>query len=336
MLAATTPLLPQSVGFDERAVTVERSATIRDGLGGEVAREVSVDTLKNRFFVLGLQTGVAVQMFVMSVVMMVTAYEQRSGAIHELSRVYYPLFRCLFLACFFFSCYGVNLYVWKRCNINYRVILGVTHAHNYHSVVRASFGIMTLVFFLFVLYILTLTTQLTPNKHVWPLAAAGVTLLALLWPLDWMAEWSDRAQRYKLVATVGRVLASPFTRVSFARTFVADVLTSMPKASSDAPSPHAPARCPAPPARVHASCPSPALPAHPHPPNSRPHPTPPHLHPPPRRHHHSRHRRRPPPPAAVQRPSLLGVHARHGQRVRDTVGRRAAHAGRGPARLLRR
>ena len=32
----------------------------------------------------------------------------------ELSSVYYTLFRGLFLACFFFSCYGVDLYVWKR------------------------------------------------------------------------------------------------------------------------------------------------------------------------------------------------------------------------------
>jgi hypothetical protein len=37
--------------------------------------------------------------------------------VQELSGVYYTLFRGLFLACFFFSCYGVDLYVWKRYGV---------------------------------------------------------------------------------------------------------------------------------------------------------------------------------------------------------------------------
>ena len=48
-----------------------------------------------------------------------------------------------------------------------------------------------------------------------------------------MPEWQDRAQRLKLLGTICRVLASPLTEVSFARTFVADVLTSMPKIFND-------------------------------------------------------------------------------------------------------
>ena len=45
-----------------------------DGMGSEKERLVSVDELKNRFFILGLQTGFALQMFVMAVVMMATTY----------------------------------------------------------------------------------------------------------------------------------------------------------------------------------------------------------------------------------------------------------------------
>jgi hypothetical protein len=109
----------------------------------------------------------------------------------------------------------------------------VTHSHNYHSVMRGSFNVMTLVFSCFALYVLTLTMHLTPNKHLWPLAAVAGTVLTLLWPWDWMPEWQDRAQRLELLGTIGRVLASPLTEVSFARTFIADVLTSMPKIFND-------------------------------------------------------------------------------------------------------
>ena len=144
-----------------------------------------------------------------------------------------PLFRGLFLVCFFFSCYGVDLYIWKRCEVNYRRIFDVGYEHNYHSVVRASFGAITHVFFCFVLYILTLTSHLTPNKHVWPLLAIAGALVALFWPLDWMPEWKDRKQRYLLLHTLMQVVLSPLSRVTFARTFMADVLTSMPKIYSD-------------------------------------------------------------------------------------------------------
>ena len=230
---ASAPLLPTNLGFDERSIkVVPAGATVLDGMGSEKERLVSVDELKNRFFILGLQTGFALQMFVMAIVMMATTYRM-VGATEELSSVYYTLFRGLFLACFFFSCYGVDLYVWKRYGIDYRAILGVTHSHNYHSVMRGSFNVMTLVFSCFALYVLTLTMHLTPNKHIWPLAAVAGTVLTLLWPWDWMPEWQDRAQRLKLLGTICRVLASPLTEVSFARTFVADVLTSMPKIFND-------------------------------------------------------------------------------------------------------
>jgi len=256
--APLLPRLPNNLGFDERSIRIDPArTTVLDGMGSEKERLVTVDELKNRFFILGLQTGFALQMFVMAVVMMATTY-QMAGATEELSSVYYTLFRGLFLACFFFSCYGVDLFVWKRYRIDYRAILGVTHSHNYHSVMRGSFNVMTLVFSCFALYVLTLTMHLTPNKHVWPLAAVAGTLTALLWPWDWMPEWHDRSQRLKLLGAICRVLASPLSEVSphpspspsprprpnlsrspgpgevsFARTFVADVLTSMPKIFND-------------------------------------------------------------------------------------------------------
>ena len=204
--------------------------TVLDGLGQETLQEVTVDVLKNRFFVLGLQTGLAMNMFVISTVMMVVMSGSRaSGAILEFSQEYYPLFRALFLICFFGVFHGIDLYIWKRCGINYRVLLGVPHAHNYHSVIRGTITIVVFVFSCFVLYVLTLVGELTPNRHVWPALAGALSFLYIVAPVDWMPEWADRHQRYGLLRTIGRVLASPFSPTTFAHTFVADILTSMPK-----------------------------------------------------------------------------------------------------------
>ena len=88
------PLLPANsltnLGFDERHHTCTPALGILlDGLGSEKPREVTVNELKGRFFILGMQVGIALQMFAFSIVIMVTAYDDDTGAIYELSRVYY-------------------------------------------------------------------------------------------------------------------------------------------------------------------------------------------------------------------------------------------------------
>ena len=84
-----------------------------DGLGGDHIREVSVDDLKSRFFTLGLQTGVALQQFVLSVVIVVASHDEHSS-VEELSSLYYPLFRGLLLLTWFGCSYGVVLFVCSR------------------------------------------------------------------------------------------------------------------------------------------------------------------------------------------------------------------------------
>lgn len=204
------------------------TAKLLETLGHDFPKLVTVDTLKARFFVLGLQTGFALQMFLMAAVLMAAAHHQQ-GSMEELAVAYYPLFRGLFLLCYFALCYGVVLFIWKRTGVRYRDILSVPSVHNYHAIVRASFSVMCVVFACFSLYVLTLTSELTPNKHVWPLAAIGTTILFLLWPRDWMAEWDDHSQRASLLHGFVRVLTAPLTAPSFCDTLLADILTSMPK-----------------------------------------------------------------------------------------------------------
>ena len=188
-----------------------------------------MDTVKWRFFSLGLQAGIALQMLAVSVLMVTSS----GNAVSELSSLYYPLFRGLFLVGFFASMYGMLLFAWKRTGIDYAAILGVPAEHNYHSMIRAGFTLVSLNFACFVLYFLTLSLGLTPSKDVWPAAAVVIFVAYLAAPVSWMAEWNDAAQRAGLARTVGRVLIAPISATTFTHSFVADVFTSMPKCFSD-------------------------------------------------------------------------------------------------------
>ena len=203
---------------------------VKDGLGHAEAREIRVDTLKWRFFELGLRSGIALQMLLMCVLLVFSG----NDAIYELSGLYYPLFRGCFLLAFFGVLFGLLLFTWKRTGIDYAAILNVSPARtNYHAIVRVSSTLMLINFLAFTTWWLTCTVQLTPSKHAWPLAAFIGTLVLLAAPFDWQPEWEDAAQRAALVRTAGRALLAPFTSVTFASSFVADVFTSMPKAFID-------------------------------------------------------------------------------------------------------
>ena len=92
-----TPLLDEGMWEGPRA-THSRCKTVVDGLGSIDESLVPIDVIKQRFFFLGLQTGVGLQMFGICIIMMMVASNAASGAMHQLTASYYPLFR-LFL-CF--------------------------------------------------------------------------------------------------------------------------------------------------------------------------------------------------------------------------------------------
>ncbi|EOD27825.1 hypothetical protein EMIHUDRAFT_204808 [Emiliania huxleyi CCMP1516] len=133
----------------------------------------------------------------------------QTASVEAIAALYYPLFRAMLLLSYFGILFGVLLFAWKRCGIDYTAILGVDGGRtNVHAVVRASTSLMGLNFSAFVLYWLA---------------------LLCVQPFDHMAEWSDAAQRADCARCVGRVLLAGLVPTTFASSFVADILTSMPK-----------------------------------------------------------------------------------------------------------
>ena len=58
-------------------------------------------------------------------------------------------------------------------------------------------------------------------------------LLYSVIPFDLCGKWSGAKQRFSLACTILAVLVSPFSQLTFGRSFVADIFTSMPKIFTD-------------------------------------------------------------------------------------------------------
>ena len=113
------------------AETVASAETVLDSLGTNELQEVNIDALKWRFFEMGIRVGIALQMLVMCLLLILCANE----AIDELSMLYYPLFRGVFLLSFFGVLFALMLFAWKRTGIDYGKIFDVSPHHtNYHAV----------------------------------------------------------------------------------------------------------------------------------------------------------------------------------------------------------
>lgn len=207
-------------------------------------RAAYINAIKAQFFYLGLSSGASLQMFAVSVILMVASYSHDSGPIAELSHQYYAVFRCVFFISFFFSLYGANLFIWRRAKIDYAAVLGVSYAHTYQYVLRGSTSVAYIVFSCFMLYVLTLTGGLEAIhgerlKHLWPMLAVVLPLLIFLCPIDeltYMCYGVKRlgfSQRFNLFGQVLAVLCTPFSESTFLRSFIADIFCSMPKIFTD-------------------------------------------------------------------------------------------------------
>jgi hypothetical protein len=91
------------------------TVTVYDSLGTDLVQAVNVDSLKWRFFALGVRVGIALQMLLMCVLLMIA---QKNEAVSELSGLYYPLFRGVFLLSFFGVLFAMMLFSWKRTGID--------------------------------------------------------------------------------------------------------------------------------------------------------------------------------------------------------------------------
>ena len=158
---------------------------------------------------------------------MVVSYDPRSSAIYVLSGSYYPLYRALLLISVFGCCHGLNLFVFKRFGVDYRAIYGVGFEHNYHVVLRGCFTLMSLVFLSFMLFVFTLTSGLTPNRHLWPAVALLGAAALFAWPWDPCRVVRRAAAPRPPPRRLPRARRAVFG--GELRTLLADVFTSMPK-----------------------------------------------------------------------------------------------------------
>lgn len=209
------------------------------------AHHAYIDNVKTRMFVLGLSSGSTLTLFLVSILLMMFSYDPASGGIHEICGWPYPLFRASFLLCLCGLLYGGALFAWRRAKVDYHGALHVSADVTYDMVLAYAYACFTAVFASFLLYALLLMAPGAMGYDVSRLRDA-LPAVAFLAPAVFMAWPTDRAplsfaesrgstavRKSLLVDLLLPVLAGPFCEVTFARTFVADVLCSMPKIFAD-------------------------------------------------------------------------------------------------------
>lgn len=183
-------------------------------------------------FCLGSLVGAATTMFCMCIFAMFIS-DNPNGAILKLAEEYYAVFRGLFLLCFFFVCYGVDIIIWRHFHVDYQRVFKVSAAHNYWYIIRLSTGLMLIMSSAFVLYVFSLTEQI--SLQLWGLGADSWPLVAVLAFLFFALMPSGAGnQRLQLIRTIIICLVSPFSAANFGRNFVADIFCSMPRVFLDA------------------------------------------------------------------------------------------------------
>ena len=193
------------------------------------SRDLYLHTIKSQYFSLGVSAGAAMQMFLVSFLLMFVSTSDNAGPIRELSHEYYPVFRGVFLLTFFFCLYGTCLFIWHRNKVDYASTLGLSYAHTYQYVLRGSSTISYIIFSCFMLYILTLTggldtiTFVSQNelKHLWPALAFFGPLLLFFCPFDSVTVCcfgvirNGFRQRMDLLRDLGKVFSAPFFSSDF-------------------------------------------------------------------------------------------------------------------------
>lgn len=244
---------------------LSRTATTANTPGlAPAARRISVghisnsdgraeESLAGRFFLLGFLAGAATMAFGVCIIIMYISSGDAAGAVAQLAHRYYPVYRGMFLVAFFFVCYGVVLFIWHRSHVNYASakILDVDKEyHNYKYVLTTSAVAMIVMCTAFMFYVFSLLNPVAfpVATYTWPLIGLLLAMMHLLAPCSLSrmlvavteqesnesdAESRPLIQRYMMLRTLGCVLLSPFSQMNFARGFLADVLTSMPKVFAD-------------------------------------------------------------------------------------------------------
>jgi len=207
-----------------------------------------IDLIKTQFFSLGIASGASLQLFIVSFLLMFASASTEAGPMRELGHEYYPVFRGVLLISFFFSMYGANMFVWRRANVDYSHVLGVSYAHTYQYVLRGSSSTAYITFSMFMLYFLEITgnSDFTDRlnsgswmRHIWPALSIALPLLLFLVPFDqWTilcygVQRNGFKQRLGLIKEIAQVLVSPFSEVTFMRSFIADIFCSMPRIFTD-------------------------------------------------------------------------------------------------------
>jgi len=193
----------------------------------------------SKICILGLRVGISLALFCVSVFMLFAAHhsmETEDGsakASDYLANEYFPLFRYHWIIALFLTLYGCAIFVLHHyAGIEAAPLLGLSHkGHNYHGILKIGMRFTMIVFPCFILYIMTvLEKHRFGSEHIYPMV---VLIACILYALYEAVNCAHMPVGGRCGTIVAGVFLAPFIAPTFAMTYVADVITSMPKALND-------------------------------------------------------------------------------------------------------
>jgi len=198
---------------------------------------------KTEMALLGINFAVSVELFVTMMAVMAilgsTPSAQDDGTIEFLVATSLRIWVMMIEIIFFAALYAMMILTWSSANINYMFILELD-PHDHYSYLRIFHDaalLMIIVAILFVLYLLEIEGVFSfrhvisiPWHHgMYHMIPFIIFCVVAIWPFD-AFRYTTRCDLWK---TLKEVFSAPFMVPHFRHTFVADILTSMPKVLQD-------------------------------------------------------------------------------------------------------
>lgn len=201
----------------------------------EVRREIDT-TPKTAMSLLGIYFAVSTELFItMIITMAVLGSQEDDSSIKFLVNTSYPIWSMLVMFAFYGALWAMNMFVWSGANINYMFILELDpyNHYSYMTIFHDAALCMVIIFSSFTLYLMDIVGIFTvqqilhiPWHHgLFHLLIFVTFLLITLCPFNYFRLRT----RKSLGKTLIEVLGCAFIVPRFRHTFVADILTSMPK-----------------------------------------------------------------------------------------------------------
>ena len=183
-------------------------------------------------FRLGVKIGVIAML--VSVLAVILFRPVESFGLLEQMQLFAPIYRCTGLMIMLLWFWAGLVWIWDRFRIPYVLLFQINpRTRMRYQDITSEAADLTIVYLINSLFFLTHSGRVIHERFslgIYPLALFLFLALKFCMPTRIVSHWSSRSY---LLAVLGQIFISPFGKLRFVETFVADILTSTVKVVVD-------------------------------------------------------------------------------------------------------